>query len=399
MSWIFTGNLFHALCQWGVLVALAKLGSAEYLGEFALGLAIATPVFMFTDLNLRAFQATDARGQFEFSDYWVVRLLGVTVSLVAIGGALLVGGWSRESALVIFVVALGKACESLSDITYGLFQKHERMGAIALSLALRGAFSTLALISVLWLTGSLLAAVGAMTIARLLVLMGRDLWVSHRLESLHLAWSPPTIRRVVRSALPLGIVMMLVSLNASLPLYWIRHELGTVQVAYFAALLYFLSVGRVVIDAITQPASPRLARHLQEGRGDAFRSLQFRMVGFGLAVGAACVLGALLLGEPLLAFFYAPEYGRHAGTLAWIMAAGMFSFGATFLGSGMTAARRFRQMLFLNVLTISVTAGLLFALVSRFGLNGAAWALLASSALKFGLSLIINRDFGSRSLV
>jgi O-antigen/teichoic acid export membrane protein len=81
------------------------------------------------------------------------------------------------------------------------------------------------------------------------------------------------------------------------------------------------------------------------------------------------------------------------------MAAGMFSFGATFLGSGMTAARRFRQMLFLNVLTISVTAGLLFALVSRFGLNGAAWALLASSALKFGLSLIINRDFGSRSLV
>ena len=42
-------------------MALAKLGSSFMIGQFSLGLAIATPVLMFTNLHLRAVQATDAR--------------------------------------------------------------------------------------------------------------------------------------------------------------------------------------------------------------------------------------------------------------------------------------------------------------------------------------------------
>jgi len=40
--------------------ALAKLGNASMVGQYALALAIAAPVFMLTNLQLRAVQATDA---------------------------------------------------------------------------------------------------------------------------------------------------------------------------------------------------------------------------------------------------------------------------------------------------------------------------------------------------
>ena len=60
-AWILTGNVVYAACQWGAIVALAKLGSSFMIGQFSLGLAIATPVLMFTNLHLRAVQATDAR--------------------------------------------------------------------------------------------------------------------------------------------------------------------------------------------------------------------------------------------------------------------------------------------------------------------------------------------------
>jgi hypothetical protein len=40
-SWTFVGNVVYAACQWGILVALAKLGTPEMVGQFTLGLAVA----------------------------------------------------------------------------------------------------------------------------------------------------------------------------------------------------------------------------------------------------------------------------------------------------------------------------------------------------------------------
>jgi hypothetical protein len=42
--WTLTGNVFYAACQWGILVVLAKLGTSQMVGEFALALAITAPV-------------------------------------------------------------------------------------------------------------------------------------------------------------------------------------------------------------------------------------------------------------------------------------------------------------------------------------------------------------------
>ncbi len=72
-KWTFTGNVIYAACQWGMLSVLAKAGNAATVGQFALGLAIAAPVFMFSNLQLRAVQATDARSEYEFADYFTLR--------------------------------------------------------------------------------------------------------------------------------------------------------------------------------------------------------------------------------------------------------------------------------------------------------------------------------------
>ena len=47
-SWGLLGNVTYAGCQWLMLVVLAKLGTAEMMGQFALGFAIAAPAFLLT---------------------------------------------------------------------------------------------------------------------------------------------------------------------------------------------------------------------------------------------------------------------------------------------------------------------------------------------------------------
>lgn len=43
-GWTAAGNAINAACQWGTISALAKLSSAEVVGEYALAMAVTTPI-------------------------------------------------------------------------------------------------------------------------------------------------------------------------------------------------------------------------------------------------------------------------------------------------------------------------------------------------------------------
>ena len=58
-AWTTVGNAAYSACQWALVCLLAKLGSPEMVGQYALGLAVTTPVLMLGQLNLRAVLATD----------------------------------------------------------------------------------------------------------------------------------------------------------------------------------------------------------------------------------------------------------------------------------------------------------------------------------------------------
>src|ERR1035441_6235529 len=97
----FAGNLVFAAGQWAVLSLIARLGDAEMLGEYALALAVATPVAMFSHLNLRAVLATDMERRHPFGDYLAVRTGAAALGILAIGGIAFAGGYAWRVAAVI----------------------------------------------------------------------------------------------------------------------------------------------------------------------------------------------------------------------------------------------------------------------------------------------------------
>jgi len=68
--WTLAGNVIYATCQWGILVVLAKLGTPQMVGEFALALAVTAPILIGAGLSLRSVQATDALREYKFRDYF-----------------------------------------------------------------------------------------------------------------------------------------------------------------------------------------------------------------------------------------------------------------------------------------------------------------------------------------
>jgi O-antigen/teichoic acid export membrane protein len=380
--WTLVGSGVYGASQWGMLIALAKLGSPEVVGRFALALAICGPVIMFTNMQLRAVQATDARHQYDFRHYRALRLLSSVAALVVIAAVATLGGYQLAAAAVILFIGVAKAVESFSDVVYGLLQKHERLDLIAASMMMRGPAALAAMAAAMYFTHSLLLAVAGLLAAWTAVLLLYDSPNARRFLGAAAASrdagraSLRTISRLAWLSLPLGVVGLLDSLNVNVPRYLIEREIGEAALGYFAAMAYLMVAGNMVIAALANSASPRLARYYV-GDIAAFKSLLWKLAKLASALGGFGVLAALVAGRPFLAAVYRPDYAAHADVFVWLMIAAGFGYLARFLVCSMTAARQFRAQAPLYASVLLITAACCWWLIPWRGLMGAAWALCA----------------------
>ena len=387
-AWTFAGNALYAAGQWAILSLVAKLGGGEMLGQYALAVAVTTPVVMLSHLNLRAVLATDVGREHPFGDYLAVRLGISGLSLAAIAVLALVAGDSGSFSAAILMTGLSQSTESVSDVYYGAMQRRDRMERIARSMMARGILSPAAFGAALWAARDLVWALAAMTAARLAVLVVYDRPGGSAGECLsHSGWRAELA--ILRTALPLGIVLMLVSLNTNLPRYAIERHLGVRELGAFAAVASFVSVGSTIVNALGQAATPRLAGYVSRRELACFRTLACQLAGWVLALGAAGVLVSALFGKVVLRVVYRPEYAASSGLLVAVMSAAVLGYIATALGYVITSARAFRAQvpLFCGVAASCWLAS--WVLVPRFGLHGAVLALAVAAAVQIGGGTLI----------
>lgn len=377
----FTGNAVYAAGQWAILSLIAKLGGGEMLGQYALAVAVATPVMMMAHLNLRAVLATDVEARRPFGDYLAVRLAATAAGLAALGAlALLMHGASAMSGLIL-LAGLSLSADTVSDAYYGAMQRRDQMTPLAVSMCARGVLAAGATGLALWTTGSLGWALAALVAARLLLIAVYDRPQGLRGETPGSSGAAGR-RAILRAALPLGAVLMLVSLNTNLPRYAIERYLGTEPLGAFAATASFLAIGSTVVNALGQAATPKLVRAFRARERSRFIRLTLRLSVFGLALGAAGVVGAIWFGPFVLRLLFRPEYAAHAGLLVAVMAASAPIYAAIVLGFAVTSTRTFAPQMLLSLAAAATSGTASFLLVPRFGLRGAALALAASGCVQ-----------------
>lgn len=388
--WNFWGNGLWAVCQWGMLAAVARLGTPEMVGQFSLGLALTAPVIMFTNLSIRAVQATDARDEYIFGDYLGLRLVTTSLALLIIIVLVLVSEYEAEAAWVVIAVGIAKAVESVSDIIYGLLQKYERMDHVAISLMLKGSLSFITLGILVWATGSILCGVLGMAISWGILLLVYDIRMAQRFATFRPRLVRQKLWHLARLSLPLGIVMMLISLNTNIPRYFMKHYWGERELGYFSAMAYLTVVGNMIVIAMGKSATPRLSRYYEDRKPELFSRLLFKLVSIGVALGLGGVVISLLGGRYILTILYRSDYAKYADVFAWLMGAAGLGYIASFLGYGMTAARHFRAQVPLYGMVTTLTGLACVLFVPSLGLRGAAYALLVGASTSLLGGLLVN---------
>ncbi|UHA71962.1 lipopolysaccharide biosynthesis protein [Paenibacillus sp. 481] len=382
-SWTLIGNVIYAACQWGMLVVLAKGGTVHDVGLFSLALAITAPIFLMSNLQLRGILATDAERTTSIGSYVGLRLGMTMIAVAASIGTALLAPIDETTFIIVLLVTVSKAAESMSDIIYGWWQQHEKMDWCSLSLMMRGVLSLVVFGSFYQTTGSLtIALIGYATVWVLLLLVW-DWPLACRLPQFGLTLQWHDWGKLIVVCWPMGAVMLLVSLQTNVPRYVIAHYFGSEAVGYFSALMYVLVVGSTVVIALGQSASPRIAQALASRERTSLIQLLRKLIAIVLVGSILLMLIGMMWGRGLLLFLYSADYAQYELLLLLLLVGATVGFIASIFGFVLTAARKFRSQLLISMLAV-VTTWLVHIALIKLGLgqNSVAYALMAANVVQ-----------------
>lgn len=409
VAWMFAGNVVNGLCQWGILIALTKLGTAEVVGQYALGLAVSGPILMFASLQLRTLQATDHRRQFDFGDYFGLILLSTSVGWLTVTGIACWESHNAETLWVISAVGLGKVFEQIANTFYGLLQQRERLDRIMKSGVFHGVSSLTALCLGVWLTGTVAWGSIGYAAMRLLVIVTYDvpgvLWVrplsssadtTSRWQHLKAAlfeirprWDRSRLWSLARLGLPMGVMSLLLSLQTNVPRYFVAMHFGEAELGMLCAIVALVTAGVTVMRAIDHSSIPQLAKLHADGQLREFRWLFLKLVTMYLLLGAAGVWVAHCGGRPLLSWLFQPEYAIHTDVFETVMLLAVMAYLAGAISSALVASRIITVQMPLQCLSLLTTCTTSYWLVPEFGLWGASMSLALSKRPFIAIGMIL----------
>jgi len=271
-------------------------------------------------------------------------------------------------------------------------QLNDNMRRVSWSMIVRGVLSLFALVLGLRLTGTIVGAVSAVCLVRLLVLVIFDMWDRQPGRASRLVlpnWDWQVHKGLLKTAFPMGIVALLLSLNTNIPRYFIQWSEGERQLGIFAAAGFLLSAGNLVAGSLGQAAITRLSRSFAAGRVAQFLGLLGRLCLIGMGMGLAGVVIAILFGGELLARLYRSEYAEARHILVWLMITAGVGYLAQFTGVAMTAARVLRpQLPLFGVVTAAIAAGSAW-LIPTIGVLGSVLAMLIGTSIQLAGSVLV----------
>jgi len=192
--------------------------------------------------------------------------------------------------------------------------------------------------------------------------------------------------------IPLGVIVMLGSLVANVPSYVIESKISIEAVGVFASLVYLMQSTSTFMSALWEPAIPKLANLRDSNSYREFASLVVKLSAIGFLIGLVGICVVYWKGELILALLFNEQFADNIEVLyilSYVLVVryfgGVWSVGATVL-------RYYWVQVPLNIVNlVLVLFGSLY-LVERYGLIGAAYALLFSTIITrvFFLGIIFN---------
>ncbi len=373
---MFISNLSYAFFSWAQLSLVSKFTNGQILGEYTLAIAIITPLYLFSNMQLRSLIITDHKNEFEFYDYFNFRV--ISNFLLILATIIIVFFIKSETPWIIILFALIKIIESNSEIINSFFQKKEQMHYVSFSVLFKSFFGFLGMLIGLWWFKDIVKGLLLSLIFNFLIYLfyDRRIALKNKIYTVKKKFDGNQLKAILKIAIPLGIVSGIISLNGNISKFFVEKMLGTEIQGIYSSISYLIILGTFVCNAVGASFAPRLSKYYLEKDIKAFKRLQNKFLYFNILLGILAWFITYLFGQELLLFFFNAKIASYSNLLNWVMIVGLFNYILTALGYTLTSIRAFKIQPKINLLNLFLKLILMGVFIEVYGLLGAIYSQL-----------------------
>lgn len=383
--WNMIGSMLMAFQSVIMLMILTRVLGLKEAGIFTIAYANANLFLTIGKYGMRYFQISDVKRQFTFAEYRMSRVLTAAAMLVTafayIVYAAAVNGYSAEKIQVIVWMCLFKVTDALEDIYHGYYQSRNRLDIASKCMTIRIGVTILVYAAGLIVIKDQLRALIIATILTGVLLAVFTKWSMEDFVIPKEKAAPVNVKKILLTCFPLFAGGFLSFYIGNAPKYAIDSMLTDEMQACYGFIAMPVFVIGLLNNFIFNPMLYKLSVMWDEGRIKEFVKKIFIQTGIVAAITMLCIVGAYILGVPVLSWLYNTNLAPFKDELLILLLGGGF-LGLSGLLNAVITIIRFQKSLMWGYASVALMA-LLFSkrIVGKYGMMGAAVLYTALMAI------------------
>ena len=372
------GSLLFYICQAAINLLVVALAGMDANGMLGVAMTAANVCVSFASYGMRTFQVSDLAHKYTDRTYLWSRQLTVAAAWLGALAFAFINSYSAQQRWVIVLFTGYRLVESWSDVWHGYLQRAERIDLVGVSFGVRGILTAGIIALGLLITHDLVLTVGVLFALNAVYVLAVDLPLAKKRADLAQTGGG-SVWALLLECLPLAVYAALNTSIASTPRYYCERLLGETQLGYFTSVFLPVLILQVAVVYLFVPFITLFAKlWANKDKTSYFKGVKVLFICLA-AVWAAGAGGVALLGKWGLGFLYptTPEILQFAPLLQPLVICCVVTVLATVLCNLLTIAREMRGLICGCALGLVVALAASPALITAFGVWGAAWATLA----------------------
>lgn len=388
--WNIIGTTFNSFNSLFFMIIVTRVNGTTDAGIFTLAFTTACILYMIGVYAGRIFQVTENE-KINDKEYIINRTGTVILMIIISGIFVVIKGYEPYKMVVFILICLYKAIEAFSDVLYGILQKNDLLYQVGKSFFLKALIALVAFLVVDLITKNLIISSLMIVIANILVVLVYDIPNILKIVDIKQKIKISNVLRIYKTGFFIFAISFLGLYIMNAPKYAIDDFLTENIQAIYGIIIMPATVVGLLGQFIIHPYLNTIVKLYKENQLEEIKKIVLKIVLAIFVLGMICVLGAYILGIPVLELIYGINLKDYKINLVVIILASTLSVIGTIYSSILTTIRRtFIQFVIYCVLTVIAVISS-YILTYYFKINGATGAYFIIMSLQYLLYYIFTK--------
>ncbi len=394
--WNMAGSMLMAFQSVIMLMILTRVLNLYEAGVFTLAYASANLFLNIGKYGMRNFQVSDVKRQFTFNDYRASRIITtlamLVVSIIYVAVASAQNNYSSEKSWIIIWMCLFKIVDSIEDVYLGLYQQRDRLDVAGKIITLRMILTITLFAGCIIIFKALLISLIIATIFTTLLLIFFIAITFPNFKEANQRINMVHVLNLLKVCFPLFLGCFLAFYIGNAPKYAIDSILNDELQACYGFIAMPVFVIGLLNNFIFSPMITKMSILWNDGSKKHFMKLFMIQLFVILIITIICLLGAYILGIPILSILYNTDLAPYKTELLVLLLGGGFLALSGLFVAIMTIIRIQNQQA-IGYIIVAILAYFLSPIfVNKYQIMGAAilyLLLMATLCLIFSIILML----------